>query len=268
MNLRQKWISIISFLALNPSLLLHVCEGGARSKSTSGESWLKLKRIKNVNGDNNLNNFPHTLISLCLRHKASNHMLFLKVKKSINLQIFDRLLEASICIDEFNLHSGLHIYGNHEKYYALKKLWLNSGEMYHNALITLLEMRDVKSYLNSSDDIGIGCDCPQDVLFIEADYEEYFYQLVGIIAAQKLTMPLLIEKVMQGALRLGIKNKKILMIYEKIKNNIDYSDGWIQEELIPLLGNKIKNKKAVMLGASIYLDARADYYDALLNITN
>jgi len=58
------------------------------------------------------------------------------------------------------------------------------------------------------------------------------------------------------------------MIYEKIKNNIDYSDGWIQEELIPLLGNKIKNKKAVMLGASIYLDARADYYDALLNITN
>jgi hypothetical protein len=33
------------------------------------------------------------------------------------------------------------------------------------------------------------------------------------------------------------------MIYEKIKNNIDYSDGWIQEELIPLLGNKIKNKK-------------------------
>ncbi|MGK3135158.1 hypothetical protein [uncultured Pantoea sp.] len=58
---------------------------------------------------------------------------------------------------------------------------------------------------NSRDVIGIGCDNPKDVLFIEADYEEYFYQLVGIIAAQKLTLPLLIEKVMKGALRLGIK---------------------------------------------------------------
>ncbi|MGK3135159.1 hypothetical protein [uncultured Pantoea sp.] len=45
-----------------------------------------------------------------------------------------------------------------------------------------------------------------------------------------------------------------------MKNNIDYSDERTQEELIPLLGNKIKNKKAVMLGDSIYLDARADYF--------
>lgn|GEM_PF-3720360 len=192
----------------------------------------------------------------------------MKIKSSVNLQGFDRLLEASICIDEFHLHSGSHIPGDQESYYALKKLWLNSGEVYHNALITLLEMRVVKCNLNSSDYIGFGCVHPKDVVFNEADYEAYFYQLIGIIAAQKLTMPFLIEKVMHGAHRLGIKNRKTLMIYENVKNNIDYSDGWIQDELIPLVGKKVKNKKAVILGASIYLDAQADYYDALLNITN
>jgi len=56
MSLRQKWIAIISGLALHTSLLLNGFEGRGRFKNTSGESLLKLKRIRKVNSDNSLTN--------------------------------------------------------------------------------------------------------------------------------------------------------------------------------------------------------------------
>ncbi|ARJ43984.1 hypothetical protein B1H58_19310 [Pantoea alhagi] len=98
----------------------------------------------------------------------------LKIRSSVNVQDFDTLFEASICIDEFHLHSGKYIQGDQEKLYVFKKLWLKSGGVYYEAFISLLEMRDVKSYLNGSDYSDVGCNLPKDAVSLRPTTKSIF----------------------------------------------------------------------------------------------